>query len=96
MRLRYKQPEGKVSTLLEEDVFDDGRDLGRADRDFQWAASVASFGMLLRDSANKGNTTYDAVLEMARPALGRDTSGYRREFLEMVSRAKRLSASERE
>jgi Ca-activated chloride channel family protein len=96
LRLRYKQPEGEVSTLLEEDVYDDGRDLGTADRDFQWAAAVASFGMLLRESEHKGNSTFDAVLEMARPALGSDVSGYRREFLEMVSRAKRLAASESE
>ena len=46
--------------------------------DFQFAAAVASFGMLLRNSEYKGNPTYDAVLEIAQSALGEDPHGYRR------------------
>ena len=44
--------------------------------------------MLLRDSKYKGDGSYDAVLEIAAPAAANDTSGYRGQFLEMVSRAK--------
>jgi Ca-activated chloride channel family protein len=47
--------------------------------------------MLLRDSPHKGDTTYDAVLEIAASAKGADVHGYRAELLEMVRRAKALS-----
>ncbi|MEX1223205.1 MAG: YfbK domain-containing protein, partial [Pirellulales bacterium] len=65
--------------------------IGAASPDFKQAAAVAMFGMLLRDSQQKGNSTYDAVLEIAGDA-GRDSGdSYREEFLEMVERAKELA-----
>jgi len=63
----------------------------KASKDFQFASAVASFGMLLRDSPYKGDTTYDAVLEIAGSAVGQDKHEYRAGFLEMVRRAKRIS-----
>ena len=47
---------------------DSGNSFSQADRDFQFAAAVASFGMLLRDSEHKGTATYDSVLEIASAA----------------------------
>jgi len=91
LKLRYKQPEGDVSSLLEFPVVDAGTSFGQASPDLQFAASVASFGMLLRNSEHKGDATYDAVLEIADSAKGPDVHGYRAEFLEMVRRAKTLS-----
>ena len=54
------------------------------------AASVAQFGMLLRDSSHKGNATMASVLEMAQSSRGADKQGYRTEFLELVNAAARL------
>jgi Ca-activated chloride channel family protein len=88
--LRYKPPDGDTSQKLEFPVRDEGRDFGQASDDFKFAAAVASFGMLLRDSHYVGNATLDAVLEIATDGGRRDPHGYRAEFLDMVRRAKEL------
>ena len=51
---------------------------------------VAEFGMLLRDSAFKGDATYEQVRELARSAMGEDETGYRLEFLQLVESAELL------
>ncbi len=50
------------------------------------AAPVASFGMLLRDSEYKGNSSAAQILEQIRAALGDDVGGYRAEFVPLVER----------
>jgi hypothetical protein len=62
-----------------------------ATSDFQFAAAVAAFGMLLRESPYRGDANYDAVLEIASSSLGEDRYGYRGEFLELVDAARRLA-----
>ena len=68
-----------------------GRSFAQASDDLKFAAAVAGFGMLLRDSPNKGSLTYAGVLEIAQPASARDPGGYRREFLAGVPRRRSLS-----
>ncbi len=91
LKIRYKEPDEGESTKLTFLIKDEDKRFGQASQDFRFAASVASFGMLLRDSQHKGNATYAGVLEIATEAATGDTSGYRQEFLSMVSRAKELS-----
>jgi Ca-activated chloride channel family protein len=92
LKVRYKQPDGQVSTQpLVFPVKDSGAAFGQASGDFKFAAAVAACGMLLRGSAYKGDFTYDAVLEIAQEGAGHDPHGYRAEFLELVRRAKALS-----
>jgi Ca-activated chloride channel family protein len=95
LKLRYKQPDGKTSTRLEFPVTDKGGRFSRASKDFQFAASVAEFGMLLRDSEFKGDSSYDNVLEIARASKGTDENGYRAEFLNLVKKAKELDRGAR-
>jgi hypothetical protein len=57
----------------------------------QFAAAVASFGMILRNSKYKGGLSYGAVLETASASRGEDRQGLRGEFLELVRAAQRLS-----
>jgi Ca-activated chloride channel family protein len=95
VKLRYKKPAEDVSRLLEFPGLDQGIDLGHASDDLKFAAAVAGFGMLLRDSPYKGSLTYAGVLEIAQPTLARDRAGYRKEFLEMVRRAQALAARPR-
>jgi Ca-activated chloride channel family protein len=52
---------------------------------------VASFGMLLRHSQYQGETSFDAVQEIAQASLGSDPHNYRSEFLELVRIAKELT-----
>jgi len=88
VKLRYKDPEGDTSRLIERPVIDEGTQFVDASEDFMFASAVASFGMLLRDSPHKGGFTYGAVLEVAQQSLGIDEHGYRREFVELVKQAK--------
>jgi hypothetical protein len=54
------------------------------------ASAVASFGMILRDSPHKGNSTLDAVLQTAENSKGADIHAYRGEFVELVRKARDL------
>ena len=56
-----------------------------------FASSVVEFGMLLRDSKFKADSSYDSVLSRAQKNVGEDKFGYRGEFLEIVDIAKELS-----
>jgi len=90
VKLRYKEPDGDTSKLLEFPAADLGQGLNAASADFRFAASVASFGMLLRDSKFKGDATFQSVEALAKSGLGADTSGYRQEFLSLVQKAAAL------
>ena len=90
LKLRYKNPQETSSQLLESVVRDSGQEYARASEDFKFAAAVASFGMLLRESPHKGTTTLGSVLELAEEGRGDDVQGYRSEFLDLVRKAGRL------
>jgi Ca-activated chloride channel homolog len=91
LKLRYKEPDGHTSELLVFPVTDSGRSYAGASPDFKFAASVASFGMLLRDSPHKGTSSFDGVIELAGEGAVRDRHGYRAEFIRLVKKARNLS-----
>ena len=93
VKLRYKKPDGDVSTELSFPLKDEGNGFGKASADFRWATSVAAFGMLLRDSASKGDMTLEAVKEWAQTAVGADKNGYRREFMTLIDSALSLQGA---
>jgi len=78
--------------LVERVAADNGAEFAKASGDFEFAAAVAEFGMLLRDSEHKGNGTFGAALEWAREGKGSDQNGYRAGFIELVRRAQSLGA----
>ena len=88
IKLRYKKPNEVVSKLLEVTAKDNGISLQATSNNFRYSAAVASFAMMLRDSKFKGNATYDNISEMAQGALGKDEHGYRKEFLDLIQKAK--------
>ncbi|MBX3412748.1 MAG: VWA domain-containing protein [Pirellulales bacterium] len=90
LKLRYKEPEGTESKLLKFPVEDAQRRIGEASTDFQLAASVAAFGMLLRGSQFAGSANLDAVMEWAQPTLSSDLAGYRRELVDLMRTAREL------
>jgi len=87
VKLRWKKPEADTSTLLEVPLEDKGGAFDAAPADLRFAAAVAAFGMLLRESEHKGTATLPLVAEIAGSALGRDRGGYRAEFLDLVRQA---------
>lgn len=93
VKLRHKAPDGNHSERSsEEPLVDHGApgDYEKASADFKFSAAVASFGMLLSDSAYKGSATFDSVAELAQEGKGADASGYRAGFIELVQRAQAL------
>ena len=90
LKLRYKQPDGDTSKLLAFPVTDDDTALEDASPDFKFAAAVAGFGMLLRESKYKGNASFNSVRQLAQEGLGQDPFGYRTEFVKLVQKAKKL------
>ncbi|MFM1995885.1 MAG: hypothetical protein RLZZ111_272 [Planctomycetota bacterium] len=90
VKLRWKQPEGATSTLLEVPLADRGGAFEAASTDFRFAAAVAAFGMILADGQGRGDATLPMVARIAAGALGSDPGGYRAEFLDLVRRAESL------
>jgi Ca-activated chloride channel family protein len=90
VKLRYKQPNGAVSRELAHIVRDETTK--NPSLDFTFASAIAEFGMVLRDSPNKGRSTIDDVIARARRTLGEDEYGYRAEFVNLAALAKELLA----
>jgi Ca-activated chloride channel family protein len=84
VKLRYKEPDGEKSQLIEMPLADKNIAIAKASESFIFSAAVAEFGMLLRDSEFKGQSSYENVLELARQGKGPDKFGYRTEFIKLV------------
>ncbi|MDR1840122.1 MAG: VWA domain-containing protein [Treponema sp.] len=89
VKIRYKLPGETASNLLSFPVrTQEIRKAGESSADFNFAASVVAFGMLLRDSPHKGSVNFDMVQTLAESSLGTDEYGYRRGFAQLVRAAK--------
>ena len=93
IKFRYKEPKENNSQLIVHTLKDKEVKLSNSSDNFRFSAAVAEFGMLLRDSKFKGNTTYDSVTELAKNAKGADEEGYRAEFVKMVRTASLLGTT---
>ena len=93
LKLRYKEPAGNQSKLLQKVITDKQNSPGKTSDNFRFAAAVAQFGLLLRDSEFKAKASYASVLELAQNARGQDEEGYRIEFINLVKSAQLLKTS---
>ena len=91
IKFRYKQPDGDKSKLLQHAVMDRHVLLSNTSANFRFAAAVASFGMLLRNSEFREQSSYEQAWQLAKNALGNDEEGYRSEFLKLVKNAQSLA-----
>jgi Ca-activated chloride channel family protein len=87
VKLRAKRPDGDASRLTEVPLAEAGGGFDAASADLRFAAAVAAFGMILRDSEHRGTATLPLVADIAGAALGEDAGGYRAEFLDLVRKA---------
>jgi Ca-activated chloride channel family protein len=87
VKVRYKKPDGETSTLVTVAVA--GRN-SVAPKHVGFAAAVAEFGMLLRDSAFKADATWADAAKLAAAHRGDDPDGYRAEFVRLVDLAASL------
>jgi Ca-activated chloride channel family protein len=91
VKFRYKEPSKNTSELIVHPVQDNGLSFNATSNNFRFAAAVAGFGMMLRQSEFKGTTTYNNILLMANNAISNDNEGYRKEFIALVKKAENLS-----
>ena len=94
LKLRYKEPDGDVSTELQFDVKDEVKKFSSASEDTRFAAAVAGFGMQLRKSPYAGSWAMQDVLKTAIEAKGKDKHGLRAEFVDIVRRASEIITGE--
>lgn len=99
VKLRYKQPDGDESTLVQYPITAQDalrhESFGQASTDFRFATSVAAMGQILRGSPYVGETSLSTVLGWAQEAIGEDVHGDRREFVEVVRKARELKEQPR-
>ena len=76
--------------IIQRTVSDMGFDFAMAPSDLKFAAAIAEFGMILRDSEYKGNGSFQQVIEWAQQGRGTDVNGYRADFIELVRKAQTL------
>jgi Ca-activated chloride channel family protein len=91
VKLRYKSPSGGASKLLTHVVRDR---IAEPSADFRFAAAVAEFGMLLRDSPFKGRASFDQALSLAEAGRGADRNGDRGEFIALVRSMQSIAGAE--
>ncbi len=95
VKFRYKPPKESESRLIVHPLEDESTELDETSNNFRWAASVAEFGMLLRDSQFKGSASFRDAFELAQDARGKDREGYRAEFIRLVELCKDLARSQK-
>jgi Ca-activated chloride channel family protein len=91
IKFRYKKPDEDKSKLIEHPVMDQHLSIENSSDNFRFAASVAQFGMLLRDSEFKQSSSFDNAWKLANDAIGEDEEGYRAEFLKLIRNARSLA-----
>jgi Ca-activated chloride channel family protein len=94
LRLRYKEPDGDVSKLIETPLATARLENPEsANPELDFAAAVAAFGQKLRGGDYLRNYSYDQIAELAKAARGSDEDGTRAEFIDLVELAKALGNS---
>jgi Ca-activated chloride channel family protein len=87
IKLRYKESAGETSKLIQHPVIDSHLPLAGTSENFRFSASVAEFGLLLRNSEYKQQSSFSQVISLAKSAKGKDDNGYRSEFIRLVESA---------
>ena len=84
VKIRYKKPNEETSVLMTQRVDANAQTAALPSDNLRFAAAVAEYGMLLRNSEFKGQASYAQALALARGARGSDENGYRSEFIKLL------------
>ena len=92
LKIRYKDPVVKDAKSVEEStpIPFTLTDFSQTDDDYRFAAAVAEWGMLLRNSKYKAKSSYKQVIDLAKNATGKDEEGYRKEFIRLVELSEKI------
>lgn len=92
VKVRYKDPDGTESKLIETPVnniiTDDTSD------NFRFAAALAELGMILNNSEYKGTSDIDSVVGLASESIGEDKFGFRTELLHLADLMKYIPSAD--
>ena len=87
LKIRYKEPEEEESILKEYPVKEEDY-AKEPSEDFYFAAAVAEFGLILRDSAYKGEASFENVRALLKK-VDTDEDDYKDEFVYLVKKLQR-------
>jgi len=90
VRIRYKNPGESRSNQITLPVKLENI-LTRGSSDFNFACCVAAFSELLRDSMYAQTMDADKIISIAEDNLGRDSGGYREDFLTLLRQYRRIA-----
>jgi Ca-activated chloride channel family protein len=92
VKIRYKAPDGDVSTLITTPVTaaNEVASFDAAGTDQRFSVAVAAFAQKLRKTDAVADFGFDRITEIATAARGSDPFGYRSEFLSLVRIASAL------
>lgn len=93
IKYRYKKPDQEKSIKSAEILVNSSSDWEEVDGNIKWAAHVASFGLLLRQSKYNIEMTYEQLLETMDTEQNKQDK-YRQECLELVEIARELQEAQ--
>jgi Ca-activated chloride channel family protein len=82
---RYKKPNEDMSRLITHAVNPPPMDIYFASDNMKFAAAVAGFGLLMKQSEYKGTLSKQMIVELCENDIIFDPFGYREEFIDLVS-----------
>ncbi len=92
LKLRYKEPDGRRSRLVEVPIVDGGQDLDDTSDDYRFAAAVAGFGQVLQGlPAKDGERQLPRLRDLARDARGPDYHCRRAQLVHLIERASAIA-----
>ncbi len=89
---RYKKALGEESLPLSMEIMPSDAETGTMSENFCFAAGVAAYGMVLRNSQYKGLSTYELAFDLVGSGLSYDPHGYRQQLFEMIAAAQGIAA----
>jgi Ca-activated chloride channel family protein len=82
---RYKKPHEDLSRLLTHEINPPVVTIANASENMRFAASIAGFGLLMKQSEYQGTVSKHIVLVLGENAKMYDPFGYRAEFIALVT-----------
>lgn len=89
LKIRYKEPDADESLLKEYPVKEEDY-TSKPSEDFYFAAAVAEFGLLLRDSEYKGTASFENIRELLKK-VDTDEDDYKDEFVYLVKKLQKAT-----
>jgi Ca-activated chloride channel family protein len=94
VKLRYKKPDGDVSTKMEFPLHEENATFNDSSDSFRFASAVALFGMILRKSEFLKDGDLNQVIHIAKNSKGQDTNSYKDEFIDLVKSVQKIGISQ--